>query len=70
MAQFRLKGGVALFLCPTATSTKNVFVCFDYCLIFPHRPDMFDDNFDSGLPHRQDLCEKCKKLGHCCRDFE
>ncbi|CAI8058492.1 Zinc finger CCHC domain-containing protein 24 [Geodia barretti] len=41
-------------------------------MVYPHtqtalqRPDKFDDNSDRG-PHRQDLCEKCMSLGHCCR---
>ena len=26
-----------------------------------------DDDYDSGKPHRSDLCEKCKKLGYNCR---
>lgn len=27
-----------------------------------------DERYDSGKPHRQDLCEKCKKLGRNCRN--
>lgn len=33
----------------------------------PLRGPMSDD-YDSGSPHRSDLCEKCKKLGYNCRD--
>ena len=27
-----------------------------------------DDDYDSRRPHRRDLCEKCKVLGHDCRE--
>ena len=26
-----------------------------------------EEDYDSGRPHRSDLCEKCKVLGRDCR---
>ncbi|XP_064404552.1 zinc finger CCHC domain-containing protein 24-like [Halichondria panicea] len=31
------------------------------------KPGSDDENYDSGAPHRSDLCEKCKQLGRNCR---
>ncbi|XP_020792577.2 zinc finger CCHC domain-containing protein 24-like [Boleophthalmus pectinirostris] len=41
--------------------------------VYPHRqrplekPDGLDDHLDPDKAHLQHLCEKCKKMGRCCR---
>ncbi len=39
--------------------------CCQVVMLSPADSD--DENYDSGAPHRSDLCEKCKQLGRNCR---
>eukprot|EP00794_Sanderia_malayensis_P007606 gene7606-8446_t len=34
----------------------------------PYDSDDDDERYDSRKPHREDLCEKCKKIGRNCRN--
>ena len=43
--------------------------------VYPYKQDELKSNSnskekDSGKPHLQNLCEKCKSLGRCCTQFD